>query len=81
MSFVNPLKSRTFHSEYCCASAAPLLCFRNKFEVTLEALSQFETREAQVLMTEALEAMDMMNNAIVLQNEVLTTYDVLCVLM
>jgi len=33
-------------------------------------LSQFETREAQSLMTEALEAMDTMNNAIILQNEV-----------
>ena len=47
-----------------------MLFCRNKFEGTLEALSQFETREAQVLMTEALEAMDMMNNAIILQNEV-----------
>jgi len=36
----------------------------------LESLSQFETREAQSLMTEALEAMDTMNNAIILQNEV-----------
>ncbi len=44
--------------------------FRNKFEGTLESLSQFETREAQSLMTEALEAMDTMNNAIILQNEV-----------
>ena len=54
------------------ASAAAFLSCRNKFEGTLEALSQFETREAQVLMTEALEAMDMMNNAIILQNEVLS---------
>ena len=53
------------------ASAAASLSCRNKFEGILEALSQFETREAQVLMTEALEAMDMMNNAIILQNEVL----------
>ena len=45
-------------------------CCRNKFEGTLEALSQFETHEAQSLMTEALEAMDMMNIAIILQNEV-----------
>lgn len=45
-------------------------CFRNKFEGTVEALSQFETREAQSLLTEALEAMDTMNNAIILQNEV-----------
>lgn len=44
--------------------------YRNKFEQSLGQLSQFETHEAQVLMTEALEAMDMMNNAIVLQNEV-----------
>ena len=43
---------------------------RNKFEQSLEALSSYETHEAQSLMTEALEAMDMMNNAIVLQNEV-----------
>lgn len=43
---------------------------RNKFEQTLEMLSQYETHEAQSLMTEALEAMDMMNNSIVLQNEV-----------
>lgn len=50
-----------------------LFPFRNKFEQTLEALSQYETHEAQTLMTEALEAMDMMNNAIVLQNEVCTT--------
>jgi len=50
---------------------SPLVnCFRNKFEGTLESLSQFETREAQSLMTEALEAMDTMNNAIILQNEV-----------
>lgn len=49
---------------------AACLSRRTKFEGTLEALSQFETREAQVLMTEALEAMDMMNNAIILQNEV-----------
>ena len=57
-------------SNLLVSSAAPLFC-RNKFEGILEALSQFETREAQVLMTEALEAMDMMNNAIILQNEVL----------
>lgn len=44
--------------------------YRNKFEQSLEALSSYETNEAQSLMTEALEAMDMMNNAIVLQNEV-----------
>ncbi len=50
---------------------SPLVnCNRNKFEGTLESLSQFETREAQSLMTEALEAMDTMNNAIILQNEV-----------
>lgn len=49
-----------------------MVTFRNKFEGTLESLSQFETREAQSLMTEALEAMDTMNNAIILQNEVLT---------
>ena len=65
------------------ASAAASLSCRNKFEGTLESLSQFETREAQVLMTEALEAMDMMNNAIILQNEVLRaqnvpSYDALC---
>lgn len=51
-----------------------LFAFRNKFEQTLEALSQYETHEAQTLMTEALEAMDMMNNAIVLQNEVCATH-------
>ena len=50
-------------------SSSFLFC-RGKFEGTLESLSQFQTREAQVLMTEALEAMDMMNNAIILQNEV-----------
>jgi len=59
---------------YCfCAVLMPSLlvnCFRNNFEGTLESLSQFETREAQSLMTEALEAMDTMNNAIILQNEV-----------
>ena len=47
--------------------------YRNKFEGTLEALSQFETQEAQALMTEALEAMDTMNNVILLQNEVLSS--------
>ena len=41
-------------------------------------LSQFETREAQALMTEALEAMDFMNNAIVLQNEVNTLSAEVC---
>ena len=62
--------------EPCHCSCAVLMpsplvnCFRNKFEGTLESLSQFETREAQSLMTEALEAMDTMNNAIILQNEV-----------
>jgi len=56
----------------CCLNAWHLFC-RNKFEGTLEALSQFETREAQSLMTEALEAMDTMNNAIILQNEVSIT--------
>lgn len=67
------------------ASAAAFLFCRGKFEGTLESLSQFQTREAQVLMTEALEAMDMMNNAIILQNEVLkaqTAYywrDVSCI--
>lgn len=45
----------------------------------MEALSQFESREAQTLMTEALEAMDTMNNAIILQNEVQS--HVLCLLI
>ena len=36
----------------------------------MSALSQFETDEANALMTRALTAMDMMNNAIELQNEV-----------
>ena len=36
----------------------------------MSALSQFQTDEANALMTKALTAMDMMNNAIELQNEV-----------
>ena len=43
---------------------------RNGFEGKLSALSQFQTDEANALMTRALTAMDMMNNAIELQNEV-----------
>ena len=43
---------------------------RNGFEGKLSALSQFQTDEANALMTKALTAMDMMNNAIELQNEV-----------
>ena len=43
---------------------------RKKFEVVLGALGQYETEAANQLMQEALEAMDTMNNAINLQNEV-----------